>query len=638
MSSPQQGYRRNSFSVIPSPESQSSNALRGSIAGQQQHRQQQQNPRRSESQDRSTARRIRPVTPANWPLGNHIPVSPPQPTDAQDAPAQHAHTANELPGRTGTAFSEANTLVRSHSGRSRSSIAKYGLHEETGGSGATALRSIFPTYDHSVPLAEQHYAPVHLGPTQLPRAVISRQSVYEEPEVPSASREAALTTHGRGHDVGAAMPTSPARPAPVRGRWPLRIQTQPAPVVPTPSSTADLKNLWRVANGWKASASEGRVFCLKLTRQDDAPVYTLSSSTAQPFWKLRLDPTSASAYVNLTRHDPGKPYRQPSRREIASPRLSRHLSSGATSRRCSSSSSSTTTNTTSSDTKHWYEALTTTLQQTCRREPPLDGLVALLIPTAASKMAAQRANDAASVQAASNECARLVWDDDTSTHYLVHNALERPFCVTADRNPAYSRVEYTLEHDGSPAHIAKLTRDGTGAGWLELDTRVASQIPACYILDVVVTALLLAALADEDRHCPSATLGTFAPPPAAAAAAGEGLQRESSWPSLSGRWSTMMGVDSHSSKKTKTKTKTKTKNKENKRRNRTEEFELDLESQTESLGKEKDREKDKLPLLARVVVKLTKGFFALVLCVLTVLFKCVGGVLKALYACLGSKY
>ncbi|KAG6014775.1 hypothetical protein E4U54_004846 [Claviceps lovelessii] len=644
MSSPQQGYRRNSFSVFPRPESQSSNAPRGSIAGQQQHRQQQQNnPRRSQSQDRSTAQRNRPVTPANWPLGNHIPVSPPQQTDAQDVPVQHPSTANELPDRTGTAFSEANTLVRSRSGRSRSSIAKYGLHEQTGGSGATALRSIFPTYDHSVPLAEQHYAPVHMGPTRLPRAVISRQSVYEEPEVPSTSREAAATTHGRGHDVGAAMPTSPARPAPVRGRWPLRIQTQPAPVVPTPSSTADLKNLWRVANGWKASASEGRVFCLKFTRQDDAPVYTLSSSTAQPFWKLRLDPTSASAYVNLTRHDPGKPYRQPSRRDYPSSRPSRHSSSGATSRRCSSSSSNTTTTTTTttSDTKHWYEALTTTLQQTCRREPARDGLVALLIPTAASKMAAQRANDAASVQAASNECARLVWDDDTSTHYLVHNALERPFCVTVDRNPAYSRVEYTLEHDESPAHIAKLTRDGTGAGWLELDTRVASQIPACYILDVVVTALLLAALADEDRHCPSATLGTFAPPPAAAA--GEGKQRESSWPSLSRRWSTMMGVDSHSSKKTKTKTK----NKENKSRNRMEEFELDLESQTESLGKERgwsrcsteqDREKDKLPLLARVVVKLTKGLFALVLCVLTVLFKCVGGVLKALHACLGSKY
>ncbi|KAG6019779.1 hypothetical protein E4U41_003105, partial [Claviceps citrina] len=41
------------------------------------------------------------------------------------------------------------------------------------------LQSIFPTYDPAVPLERQEYAPaVPLGPTLLPRAVISRQSVY----------------------------------------------------------------------------------------------------------------------------------------------------------------------------------------------------------------------------------------------------------------------------------------------------------------------------------------------------------------------------------------------------------------------------------------------------------------------------
>ncbi|KAG6002450.1 hypothetical protein E4U21_003093 [Claviceps maximensis] len=639
MSSPQQAHRRNSFSLFSSGNSQSSHAPPGSSIAEQLQR--PLAPRRWQSHNHTAAQNIRPMTPANWPLRSPLPSPQPQQTYVSDAPVQQPRTtANEVPGRTGTAFSEANTLVRGDSVRSRSSIAKgYALHDEAGGGGGP-LRSIFPTYDHSVPLAEQHYAPAQLGPTRLPRAVISRQSVYEEPEL-FPSREI-MTTHG--HGAAAAMPASPPRPAVVRGRWPLRIQTQTPPVVPTPCSTADLKSLWRVTNGWKASASEGRVFCLKLTRQDDAPVYTLSSDTAQPFWNLRLDPTSASAYVNLARHDPCKSYKPP--KPYISPRspsdhsgsggggggIGNGGASGERMKRCSIRR----------DTKHWYEALTTTLEEPSRKLPPNDGLVALLMPTAATKMAVQRAHDATSIEAASNECARLVWDEDTSTHYLVHNALAKPFCVTTERNPAYSRVEYTLEHDESPIHIAKLTRDGTGAGWLELDTRVASQISACYILDVVVTALLLVAMADEDRrgNCSSASLRTFAPPPTSEA----GQAQRASWSSLSGRWSGMRdGSNNNGNKMSK---KEKKKEKEKKRRDKMEEFEIDVESQDGSLGKQRrgsrcSREADddeKLPFLARVVVKLTKGLFALVLWILALLFTCVAGVLKGVYKCVGSRY
>jgi hypothetical protein len=227
-------------------------------------------------------------------------------------------------------------------------------------------------------------------------------------------------------------------------------------------------------------------------------------------------------------------------------------------------------------------------------------------------MAIEKADDPASVLAAENECARLVWDEDSATHFLVHNALAKPFCVTVERNTAYSRVEYTLEHNESPKHIAKLTRDGTGGGWVELDTGVAAQIDSFYILDVVVTALLLVAAAD-DRN--SATpMETFEPPPPV----GAGARRNS------GRLSKLS-----------------IRRDDRKKKGKMEEFEIDVESQNDSLGKgrrEGPSPEDKLPFFIRAVVKLAKGMFKLTLWVLTVLFKVVGGVFKCLYSCVGSKY
>ncbi|KAG8410876.1 hypothetical protein J3459_016907 [Metarhizium acridum] len=210
------------------------------------------------------------ATPSNWPLSSDTPHSETPTrhhgleTTAGTAAVQQPRNAHDVPGRTETAFSEANTLVRSNSGRSRNSIAKHPLHDQPSPASASQpLRSIFPTYNPDVSLNEQEYAPTQMGPAHIPRAVISRQSVYEEPESP-----------GIQSAPNRSQPSSPRRPA-ARGRWPLRIQTQPPPETPTPCTADDLKNLWKVANGWKASASESRVFCLKLSQQKDAPVYTL---------------------------------------------------------------------------------------------------------------------------------------------------------------------------------------------------------------------------------------------------------------------------------------------------------------------------------------------------------------------------
>ena len=327
------------------------------------------------------------------------------------------------------------------------------------------------------------------------------------------------------------------------------------------------------------------------------PVYTLSSASSEPFYNLRLDPTSASAYVTLTRHDPSKPYKAPKPDASSSP------------------SSSTGNGSRTSDTKNWHEALTTTLEEESRKHPPNDGLVALLMPTPATRMALEKADDPAAVMMAERECARLVWDEDTATHFLVHQALATPFCVTVERSPAYSRTEYTLEHHESPQHLAKLTRDGTGGGWIEVDTGIASKIESFYIIDVAVTALLLVAAAD-DRNSPT-PLETFEPPPPAVLAA----ERRNS-----GRISKVSVRRSE---------------RKQQRRGKMEEFEIDVESQDDSLRKgsrSRDTSEDKLPFLIRVVVKLAKGLFKLVVWVLTIAFKCVAGVFKLLYKCVGSKY
>src|SRR3569833_3993251 len=107
---------------------------------------------------------------------------------------QVAPAVTDVPLRCDTAFSEAQTLVRSSSPRSRSSIAKRPFptsadssrDENEGVSGdqphqqqqqpqpAPALRSIFPQYNPTLPADRQEYYPTQTSPTHIPRAVISR--------------------------------------------------------------------------------------------------------------------------------------------------------------------------------------------------------------------------------------------------------------------------------------------------------------------------------------------------------------------------------------------------------------------------------------------------------------------------------
>lgn len=383
------------------------------------------------------------------------------------------------------------------------------------------------------------------------------------------------------------------------------------PPLPRESSNDQLKNLWKVLNGWRASQSDGRVFCMKLAQEKDTPVYTLSSRQ-QPFYSLRIDPTSASAYVALSRHDPSKPYKGPASSGSSSSSATSILSLSLP----RDSSSSTKAPPPSPDAKNWSEVLTTTLEPEARRHRPEDGLVAVLQPAAAAKIAVDRPTDQQAAATAEAETARLVWDDDSSLHYLVHPAIVTPFCVTVERNPAWSRVEYTLEHHESPQHLAKLTRDGTGRGWLEVDTAVAARIDSFFILDVAVAALLIVASGD-DRN---SQLETFEPPPlpppvldprkgrrersGSAPAAAEGGKKQRG---RSGR--------------------------------KMEEFDVDVESQVSSgFAEFKQATKEtrrRLPWPLRFTFKVIGGVFKCLIWCLTAFVKAIAAVLIGIARCLG---
>ncbi|KAL9096720.1 MAG: hypothetical protein Q9165_001208 [Trypethelium subeluteriae] len=159
------------------------------------------------------------------------------------------------------------------------------------------MRSIFPTYDASKPLAQQHYQPMHLPPQTVPR-----QAVSKAPYSPEVSK------------------------------------TNPTPV-PSASASASLPLLWDAANGQDTKGCL-RTFNLPLHRPSPAPSkskspFSSSSSTSSSdsttitfgpspkdtFYSIthtRSAPTSTPlpagppvSQIALNRHDPHVPYAVP---------------------------------------------------------------------------------------------------------------------------------------------------------------------------------------------------------------------------------------------------------------------------------------------------------------------------------------
>lgn len=366
------------------------------------------------------------------------------------------------------------------------------------------------------------------------------------------------------------------------GRFPRGVQDE---TILEPSSNDELKEFWKVVNGWRVSASEGRTFCLKMNSAVEEPVHTLSSAT-HPFYTLKLMPTSTSAQMTLLRHDPNK------------------ASKGSGSPKLSSSSKSAAP----------MEVMSTTLEETARRLPPNDGLVALLYPRAASDMVIAladrpgRADAESIVIAAEREVGRLVWDEDSGKYYLVHPAISTPFVVSISSAPAWSRVEYTLEHAELPRNLVRLVRDGAGSGFLEIDTAVAAKIDCFYIVDVAICAIMLVAIEEEKTK----KLERFEAPPSIAPTSPDPSKRHSS------TWT--IGKGKSKAKKEKSA--------------KMEEFEMDLESQEDFKTKtEKKDKEDKVPGFFGLIWMMIKCF----VWTLTMFFKALAKIIIFMCSCLTKR-
>lgn len=328
------------------------------------------------------------------------------------------------------------------------------------------IRSIFPRFNPDLPLDRQQYYPTQnaASPTTVPQSAISRSHEYSNSPI-----------NGRVPSI-----RSPLSAPPTQSSFPRGVLD--IPCTPEPSTSEELKQLWKVTNGWRVSASEGRTFNLKMKSNVEEPTHTLCAADGNPFYHIRIDPTSTSAILTMTRHDPNKGSSPSSSTTILrSPMLGGKVKEG-----------------------NGLEVLATTLEETSRRHSPNDGLVALLCPKAAAEvaltMAAKSTSEEALKAAADFEVGRLVWDDDTSKYYLSHPSLNTPFCMAVKEYKAWSKVEYVLEHPLMPFNLVKLVRDGAGGGSLEIDTGVASRIESYYLVDVAVAATIIVALEEEKKH------------------------------------------------------------------------------------------------------------------------------------------
>ena len=185
-------------------------------------------------------RRFPDAEPSNYVLGNR---SPSQTSNAQ--------IASDIP-RSQTSFTEAPTLIRNNSDTSHSSIQKPPRSKKFSSiRGEPVSRSIFPRYDHNKPLDQQAYYPQQTTPTHIPQTAIDRRTTYD------------LT-----YDT-TTMPGEAPTTSPISGRSRVERPSQAAQRMmpfPEPSSTEELKHLWKVTNGWRVQSSEGRSFHLKMTR------------------------------------------------------------------------------------------------------------------------------------------------------------------------------------------------------------------------------------------------------------------------------------------------------------------------------------------------------------------------------------
>ncbi|KAI9699498.1 MAG: hypothetical protein M1820_007129 [Bogoriella megaspora] len=360
------------------------------------------------------------------------------------------------------------------------------------------MRSMFPTYDPSKPLAQQYYQPMHVPPPSVPREAVSKP-----PYSPEFSKTAQSS--------------------------------------PNASSSTSLPLLWDAANGQDTKGSL-RTFNLPLFRSTpsnkdpSAPTtLTFGPSPKQPFYSLTSatttsTPPSSTTSLTLTRHDP------------------RHQSSSIP---VTNLNLSSTAPTFCPGAPHAQPLtainpkLAALLALDLAAQTPEACALALVDPNAESAAAAAMAEDA--VRGAwSREGCQLTYSPaagSSGRYTLLHPRLGAfPIEVRGDVSGLFDSADErkiaeseaaampgagqypfpkaTLGRGGSvsvlhplstgavPTRLATLDLGGRYEG-LMVDVAQCLQIDSAYIVDVVVSAIMGVAAAERRRR----EALTFAPPP-----------------------------------------------------------------------------------------------------------------------------
>ncbi|KAL9100370.1 MAG: hypothetical protein Q9163_004240 [Psora crenata] len=355
------------------------------------------------------------------------PMLPPPPQ--RDSLEDHAPLPVEIP--LPCSSSNTPTLVRSD-GRATTAVEK-----------TPVMRSMFPSYNPSVPLAQQHYYPSR----QVAPALTRMREL-------AGSAAHATQLQQEGGDTGLA----PAKQEEGPKESPLkRSESLKRPI--TFSKPEDLAKLWSIANG-QATEGAADLFTLELSCEDltlDSEIITFCSSTGAPLYALSA---SANHDVSITRIHP-----QDHRTKVPI---------------CAS-----------------------TIAQPTRQDP----LITLIFPKLAGLMAIDESSSSAVArkldrqasqllqaeaiaQAQEREGTLLLWDSDSGRFCLMHPTL-------LDKTATIMRIEITPSNN-SPERIIVFAPEtempllslSMQTLALTLYTPAITALPSLYVLDTLMTGLL----------------------------------------------------------------------------------------------------------------------------------------------------
>ncbi|MCJ1462196.1 hypothetical protein MMC07_000796 [Pseudocyphellaria aurata] len=330
------------------------------------------------------------------------------------------------------------------------------------------MRSIFPRYDPNLSLAKQHYYPtrdIHRGPTgttlQKPRP-FSSAGFPSRVETPS-SNPTQIDTRSPG------MKPDGQKGVPV----PVSEISELAPATSTPE---ELLDLWSVANG-QGSQEAADKYTLKLSCPElelNQEIISFTSSSSQTLYKLEADENSLA----ISRSHPINPT---TRICISAPKISKITPNNP---------------------------LIATVFPKLAELMAIDQSSSIAVDHRLDRQASDGLQAEALERAHQREASTLFWDTDSEKYYLIHPTL------SSERKSATFTIQSTLEEIKifapiePPIPVLALSFSSLT---ITIHTQLLAQLPSLYILDTLLSALLILLLHVHRTSASPSPLAAAAP-------------------------------------------------------------------------------------------------------------------------------